>query len=77
MVQFGSPLRQLGLDFETTAAMFARFEKEGVNIQAAMPGLRMALKNFAADGREPAPALMETIEAIKGASSTAKATRSP
>jgi phage-related minor tail protein len=31
MVEFGSPLRQLGLDFESTAAMFARFEKEGVN----------------------------------------------
>jgi phage-related minor tail protein len=73
MVQFGSPLRQLGLDFDTTASMFARFEKEGVNIQTAMPGLRMALKNFAAAGREPAPALLETIEAIKNASSTAKA----
>lgn len=73
MVQFGSPLRQLGLDFDFTAAMFARFEKEGVNIQTTMPGLRMALKNFAQAGREPAPALMETMEAIKATSSTAEA----
>ncbi|MGH3679084.1 MAG: phage tail tape measure protein [Natronosporangium sp.] len=73
MVQFGSPLRQLGLDFDFSAAMFARFEKEGVNIQTAMPGLRMALKNFAKEGREPADALMETFRAIKTASSTAKA----
>jgi TP901 family phage tail tape measure protein len=48
MVQFGSPLRQLGLDFDTSAAMFSRFEKEGVNVQTLMPGLRMALKNFSA-----------------------------
>ncbi|MGH2710621.1 MAG: phage tail tape measure protein [Actinomycetota bacterium] len=73
MVQFGSPLRQLGLDFDTTAAMFARFEQEGVNIQTAMPGLRMALKNFAEAGREPAPALLETIEQIKNAATTAEA----
>jgi hypothetical protein len=73
MVQFGSPLRQLGLGFDFTAAMFARFEKEGVNIQTAMPGLRMALKNFAKDGKEPAPALRETFRAIREAGSTAKA----
>ena len=46
MVQFGSPLRQLGFDFDTAAAMFGRFEKEGVNTQALMPGLKFALKNL-------------------------------
>lgn len=73
MVQFGSPLRQLGLDFDFTAAMFARFEREGVNIQTALPGLRMALKNFAQDGREPGEALAETFEQIKNAATAAKA----
>lgn len=73
MVQFGSPLRQLGLGFDFTAAMFSRFEKEGVNIETAMPGLRMALKNFAKDGREPAEALMESMQAIKDAGSAAEA----
>lgn len=75
MVQFGSPLRSLGLDFDTTAAMFARFEKEGVNIETAMPGLRMALKNFAKAGREPAEALKDTIEKIKNTRSEADATK--
>jgi hypothetical protein len=73
MVQFGSPLRQLGLDFDTTVAMFSKFEKEGVNIQTAIPGLRMALKNFARDGREPADALARTIERIREAGSEAAA----
>lgn len=47
MVQFGSPLRQLGFSFDEAAVMFARFEKEGVNMQTLLPGLRMALKNIA------------------------------
>jgi TP901 family phage tail tape measure protein len=46
MVKFGSPLRQLGLDFDTAAAMFARFEREGVNVQTLMPGLRFGLKTL-------------------------------
>ncbi len=73
MVQFGSPLRQMGFDFDTAAAMFSKFEKEGVNLQTAMPGLRMALKNFAAEGKDPADALEATIKKIEQAGSTAEA----
>lgn len=65
MVQFGSPLRNLGIDFDFAASMFARFEKDGVNIQTMMPGLRMALKNFAKEGEDPAKALAEAFEGIK------------
>jgi TP901 family phage tail tape measure protein len=73
MVQFGSPLRNLGFDFDTAAAMFSKFEKEGVNIQTAMPGLRMALKNFASDGKDPQKALEATFKAIDKAGSVAEA----
>ena len=88
MVQFGSPLRQLGLDFDFSAAMFARFEKEGVNIQTLMPGLRMALKNFSAPTAElgkslkqvgvdlkagPQEALQDVFEALKNAPTDLKA----
>jgi TP901 family phage tail tape measure protein len=76
MVQFGSPLRQLGLDFDTSAAMFAKFEKEGVNIQTLMPGLRLGLSNLAeptdelratlkrlgVDGKEPAVAFRAVMD---------------
>ncbi len=75
MTNFGSPLRQLGLDFDFTASMFARFEKEGVNIETVLPGLKMALKNFAQAGEEPAPALMKTFDAIKEAGSAADANK--
>jgi TP901 family phage tail tape measure protein len=87
MVRFGSPLRQLGLNFDTAAAMFAKFEKEGVNIQTLMPGLKMALKNLSVPtddlkkklkelgvaGKDPDVALRAIMKAIKDAPTTMKA----
>lgn len=87
MVQFGSPLRQLGLDFDTSAAMFAKFEKEGVNIQTLMPGLRFGLKTLSGATPEvtdelkkmgvslndPAKALQDIFALIKKAPSDLKA----
>ena len=87
MVQFGSPLRQLGFTFDETAAMFSKFEKEGVNVQTALPGLRMALKNLAkpsADleqqmkqlgitAKEPKDRLIQFMDVIKKMPSTADA----
>jgi len=46
MVKFGSPLRQLGFNFNEAAAMFSAFEQQGVNMQTLLPGLRFALKNL-------------------------------
>ncbi|MGH3029282.1 MAG: phage tail tape measure protein [Gaiellaceae bacterium] len=87
MVQFGSPLRQLGLDFDFSAAMFAKFEKEGVNIRTLMPGLRMGLKNLSQPtdelkhkltelgvaGEDPDKALRAIMEAIEEAPSVLEA----
>lgn len=87
MVQFGSPLRQLGIDFDTAAAMFARFEREGVNIQTLMPGLKMGLKNLSQPtrdvaailrdlgvaGRDPDVALRAVMRSIRDARSTLEA----
>lgn len=87
MVKFGSPLRQLGLNFDTAAAMFAKFEKEGVNIQTLMPGLKMALKNLSVPtddlkkklkelgvaGKDPDVALRAVMKAIEDAPTVMKA----
>lgn len=60
MVQFGSPLRQLGFGFEEALAMFGKFEAEGVNLTTMLPGLRMALKNLAIPSEDLA-SLMERL----------------
>lgn len=79
MVKFGSPLRSLGFDMDEAAAMFGRFEKEGVNLQTTLPGFKIALKNFAkptdelgakfkkfgVDASEPREAIKRIFELLK------------
>ena len=47
LVQFGAPLRNLGIDLDFAAAMFANFEKSGVNISTVLSGLRLSVGNLA------------------------------
>ena len=44
--QFGSPLRTLGFNVDEAAAMFANFERAGVNIETMVPGLKLAIGNL-------------------------------
>jgi len=58
--QFGSPLRQLGFDLDESAAMFATFEKAGVNTETMVPGLKMAISNLT----KPTSVLGEEMEEL-------------
>lgn len=72
--QFGSGLRQLGLDFKEQVAMFASFEAAGVNIQTMIPGLKFALKNFLEEGKDPGTELIKTFKGVEaGTISASKA----
>lgn len=73
VVQFGAPLRNLGFTFEQSLAMFGKFEKEGVNVQTVLAGLRFGLKTFAKAGEEPIDALQRAISEIKNAGTAAEA----
>ena len=52
MVQYGSPMRQLGYSFQEAASLLAKFEKEGVNTELVLGSLRIALGQFARQGVE-------------------------
>lgn len=67
VVQFGAPMRALGFDFEHAAVMLGRFEKEGVNIETIMPGLRQELGNFAKAGIDAATGFASIIDSMKNA----------
>lgn len=73
MVQFGAPLRQMGFDFETSAALLGKFEKEGVNAELVMGSMRQALGRMAKDGVDAEEGLKQTIDAIQNAGSTSEA----
>ncbi|WP_035287970.1 phage tail tape measure protein [Clostridium sp. KNHs214] len=74
MTQFGGPLRQMGFDWQTSAAMLGKFEKEGVNTELVVGSLRIALGKMAKEGiSEPNKALAEMITRIKEAGTSGEA----
>jgi len=73
VVQFGAPLRQMGFSMEESIALFGKWEKEGVNTETAMSGMRQALGKLAKSGEDPKKAFADVSEAIKGAGSIAEA----
>lgn len=74
LVAYGAPLRQLGFDFETSAAMMGKFEAEGVNSELVLGSLRIALGKMANEGiTDTNVALQTLIDQIKGAGDTGTA----
>lgn len=59
MVQFGAPLRLMGFSMDDSAALFGKWEKEGVNAELVMGSLRIAAGKFA-------DAQKDTTQVIKG-----------
>jgi cell wall-associated NlpC family hydrolase len=75
VVKFGAPLRQLGFSFDSSIALLAKFEKEGVNSQLVMSGMRIALGNLAKAGKDPQKGFLDLAQRIKDAGSSAAANR--
>ena len=66
--KYGSALRQMGFDVDSTIATLAAFERAGVNTELVMGSLRIALGKLAKAGATDLPgALKASIEAIKNA----------
>jgi len=76
MVQFGAPLRGLGIDFETAAGLVGKFQQEGVNAELVLGSLRIALGRMAAEGITDAKAGLDSIiESITNAKTPTEATK--
>jgi phage-related minor tail protein len=73
LVQFGAPLRAVGIDLETSAALLGKWEKEGVNAELVMGSLRIAANHFSKEGVPLNEGLRDTIERIKGMASASEA----
>ena len=73
IVQYGAPLRELGFSFDEAATLMGKFEKEGVNTELAMGGLRIALGKIAREGGDPAKTLDDIVNSIKDAGSAGEA----
>ncbi len=74
VVKFGAPLRQIGFSLQEATAMFAEFEKAGVNTSTMMPGLKMAMKSFFEENKDPKKGILETFKGVEdGSIKTAEA----
>jgi len=67
VVQYGAPMRNFGFSFEDSAAMLAKWESEGVNIETVMGGMRIAQGKFITQGKDMKTGLWDSVKAIQAA----------
>ena len=74
LTKYGAPMRALGIDTETSIAMFAGWEKAGVNTEIAFSGMKKAIGNWGKEGKDSTVEFKKTLEAIKSAPDISAAT---
>lgn len=74
LAKYGAPLRALGIDTETAIAMFSGWEKAGVNTEIAFSGMKKAISNWSAAGKDSRKEFSKTLEEIKRCPDIATAT---
>ena len=65
LAKYGAPMRALGVDTKTSIAMFAGWEKAGVNTEIAFSGMKKAISNWSAAGKDSKVEFSKTLEEIK------------
>lgn len=73
VLENNSVFKEMGLTFEQSIGLMAQFERNGVNSQTALAGLKKAVVNYAKDGLTMEEGLRKTIDSIKNAGSETKA----
>ena len=69
----GPVFKEMGLSIDESVNLLAQFEKNGVNADSALAGLKKAQQNATAKGKTLSQSLDETMRSIKGASSETEA----
>lgn len=74
IAKYGAPMRQLGFDTKESISILAGWEKAGVNTQIAFSGMKKAISNWSASGKDAKVEFRKTLTEIKKAPTLAKAT---
>jgi len=69
----GATLKDMGLGLEESIVLLAEMEKNGVNSETAIAGLRKAVINYTKDGKSAEEGLRLTIDSIKNAKNETEA----
>ncbi|MBC3796430.1 phage tail tape measure protein [Acetobacterium tundrae] len=74
LTKYGAPMRALGFDTQESIAIFAGWEKAGVNTEIAFSGMKKAISNWSADGKDAREEFKKTLKAIEDTPDIASAT---
>lgn len=74
ITKYGAPMRQLGYDTKESIALFSQWEKAGVNTEIAFSGMKKAISNFAAAGKNAKEEMVLVMERIKSCGTLSEAT---
>lgn len=73
ITKMGPQMRQLGYSTQESIAMFAQFEKEGVNSETVLAGLKKAVAYFGKEGVNATLGFQRLVNEIKNTPDVAKA----
>lgn len=74
LTKYGAPMRQLGFDTQQSIALFAQWEKAGVNTEIAFSGMKKAISNWSSSGKDARVEFTKTLKEIERCPTLAKAT---
>lgn len=74
LTKYGAPMRALGFETEQTIALFSSWEKAGVNTEIAFSGMKKAISNWSAAGKDSRVEFQKTLNEIKACPDIASAT---
>lgn len=74
LTKYGAPMRALGLDTQEAIAIFAGWEKAGVNTEIAFSGMKQAIGKWSKDGKDARKEFKKTLDEIKKCPDIASAT---
>ena len=71
--KYGAPMRQLGFSTKESIAIFAQWEKAGVNTETAFSGMKKAIGNWSKEGKDAKKEFQSMLDTIKNAPNDTKA----
>lgn len=74
LTKFGAPMRELGFDTKESIAIFSQWEKAGVNTETAFAGMKKAVSEWIADGKDAKTEFQTVLDQIKAAPNVTEAT---
>lgn len=74
LAKYGAPMRALGYDTQESIAIFAQWEKAGVNTEIAFSGMKKAISNWSKAGKDSRVEFEKTLKDIKDCPDIASAT---